>query len=85
MVDHAVAGGNGHGPEEGPVPSASEEIHLPGASYQPVLVAGGVTLAIVGVVISYVLLAIGLIITVATTVRWVRETREEISDLPLER
>jgi Flp pilus assembly protein TadB len=61
-----------------------EAIHLPGPSYQPVLVAFGLTLAIVGVVISSALVAIGLVITVVTVFRWIRDTRREISELPLE-
>lgn len=61
-----------------------EAIHLPGPSYQPVLVALGLTLAVVGVVISFALVAIGLVITVVTIFRWIRDTRREISELPLE-
>lgn len=83
MPDHPVGGGDGGAPEE-VVPRASEELHLPGPSYQPVLVAFGVTLALVGVVLTWVLVAIGLAITVVVTVRWVREAREEVADLPLE-
>ncbi len=61
-----------------------ESIHLPGPSYQPVLVAFGVTLAVVGVVLFPVVAVIGLVITVITLVRWVRDTRRETSELPLE-
>jgi Flp pilus assembly protein TadB len=61
-----------------------ESIHLPGPSYQPVVVAFGVTLAVVGVVLFPVLAVIGVVITVITVVRWVRDTRREISELPLE-
>jgi hypothetical protein len=61
-----------------------EVIHLPGPSYQPVLVAFGVTLTVVGVVISPILVGIGLVVTVITVVRWIRDTRREMSELPLE-
>jgi hypothetical protein len=61
-----------------------ESIHLPGPSYQPVLVAFGVTLTVVGVVLFPVLAAIGVVITVITVLRWVRDARREISELPLE-
>jgi hypothetical protein len=70
--------------EEPGVPPATEELHLPGPSYLPVIVAFGITLAIVGVVISYFIVAAGLIITVVGIVRWVRETREDMAELPLE-
>ena len=85
MADHPVRGGNGHVPESEVVPRPTEEVHLPGPSYLPVVVAFGITLALVGVVIGYVILAIGVVITVAAGIRWVRETREEMSELPLER
>jgi hypothetical protein len=70
-------------PEE-PAPPPGEPVHLPGPSYLPVLTAVGITLAIVGVVISWLVSAIGLVIAVIAVVRWIRETREDISELPLE-
>jgi hypothetical protein len=38
----------------------------------------------VGVVLFPVMAAIGLVITVIAVVRWIRETRAETSELPLE-
>ena len=67
-----------------PAPPAGEAVHLPGPSYLPVIVALGVTLAVVGVVVSLFLTAAGLLITAIAVVRWVRETREDISELPLD-
>ena len=64
--------------------AAGESVHLPGPSYQPALVAFGLTLAVVGIVLSPIVLVIGLVITVVTVVRWVRDTRREISELPLD-
>jgi hypothetical protein len=61
-----------------------ESIHLPGPSYQPVVVALGLTLAVVGVVIYPVMTVIGLVITAIAVVRWIRDTRRDISELPLE-
>ncbi len=68
----------------GEVPAAGEPIHLPDPSYLPVIVAAGTTLVLVGVVIHFALAAIGLAITVVATVRWIRQTREEMAELPLE-
>ena len=68
-------------------PSADEPgelIHLPGPSYLPVATAFGLTIAIVGVVLSWVIVAIGIVIAAIAIVRWIGETREEISELPLE-
>jgi hypothetical protein len=70
-------------PQEQPQPPG-EAVHLPGPSYLPVLTAAGVTLAIVGIVITWVLVVIGAVIALVAVLRWVREVREEISELPLE-
>jgi hypothetical protein len=66
------------------VPPPGEPVHLPGPSYLPVLVAFGTTIAVVGVVVNWVMFGIGLVIVVYTIGRWVRETREDVADLPLE-
>jgi hypothetical protein len=59
-------------------------VHLPDPSFLPVVVALGVTVAIVGVVVNWVLFGIGVAITVYAVARWVSSTREEIAELPLE-
>jgi Cytochrome c oxidase subunit IV len=63
---------------------AGEAVHLPGPSYLPVITAFGITIAVVGVVISWVLVVIGGVIALVAIYRWIRETREDISELPLE-
>ena len=78
MADERIHTG---GPE---APPAGEAIHLPGPSYLPVLTAFGITLVVCGIVLSLAMVAIGLIITVVAIWRWVRETRTEIAELPLE-
>ena len=69
---------------EGQPPPPLEQIHLPGPSYLPVTLAFGATVAIVGVVLSWVMFAIGLLIVIVTTIRWIRGAREEMAELPLE-
>jgi Cytochrome c oxidase subunit IV len=69
-------------PDDG-VPPAGEAVHLPGPSYLPVLTAFGVALALVGIVVVWVISVIGVVITVIAVARWIRETREGISELPL--
>jgi hypothetical protein len=71
-------------PENGQVPEPGEAIHLPDPTYLPIIVAAGVTVAIVGVVVHPFLLVAGVLITVVATTRWVRGTRRDISELPLE-
>jgi Cytochrome c oxidase subunit IV len=62
----------------------SEEVHLPEPSYLPALVALGVTLALVGVILTWFITGIGVVIAVVAIVRWIRQTREEMAELPLE-
>jgi uncharacterized membrane protein len=69
---------------EGALPPPSEEVHLPGPSYLPFLVALGITIMIVGVIMTWVIVVIGAIFFVPALVKWIRQTREEISQLPLE-
>jgi hypothetical protein len=68
---------------EGALPPPTEEIHLPDPSYLPVIVAFGITIMVVGVIKSWVVVAIGAIIFLVALVRWIRQTRDEMSDLPL--
>ncbi len=65
-------------------PPVGEEVHLPEPTYLPVLVAFGITLSLVGVLLTWFFTGIGLVITVWCIVRWIRETRSEIAELPLE-
>ncbi len=66
------------------VPPAGEAIHLPGPSYLPVVVALGVTIAVVGVVLNWFVFGAGVLITLISLVRWIGDTRRDIADLPLE-
>ena len=63
---------------------SGESIHLPGPSYQPVALAFGLTLAITGVVLFPPAVVIGVVIVLVTLFLWIRDTRREISELPLE-
>ena len=65
------------------VPPPTEQVHLPGPSYLPVIVAFGTTVALVGVLLSWYVFAIGVVILVISLARWIRDTREEIAELPL--
>jgi Cytochrome c oxidase subunit IV len=63
---------------------AGEAVHLPGPSYLPVATALGLTIAVVGVVLSWVIVGIGLVIALIVIFRWIGETRRETAELPLE-
>jgi small basic protein len=69
-------------PLDRPVPPAGEHIHIPGASAQPVLMAAAITLVLVGVTLGMPLLIAGLILFVWITVRWIKDTRREMAELP---
>lgn len=69
-------------PLDPPVPPAGEEIHLPGASLQPLLLAIGITLALVGITIGVFVSIVGLVMAVWVIIRWIADTRRDINALP---
>jgi len=71
-------------PLEPEVPPAGEEIHLPGPSIQPLLLAFGITIAIVGITTFFVLVVAGVVLSLGTILLWIRDTRRDIDELPLE-
>jgi hypothetical protein len=70
-------------PDGGP-PPPGEAIHLPDPSYLPVIVAAGISIALVGVVVNWVLCGLGVIVTVVAIARWIGQTRREMAELPLD-
>ncbi len=69
-------------PLDPPVPPVGEEIHLPGPSLQPLLLAFGITLALLGVTMGRFVMVSGLVLSVWVIVRWVADTRRDINALP---
>jgi hypothetical protein len=69
-------------PLDPPVPPVGEEIHLPGPSLQPILLAFGITLSLLGITMGRVVMVAGLILTVWVTIRWIADTRRDINALP---
>jgi hypothetical protein len=66
------------------VPPSGEDIHLPGPSIDPVLLAFGITIGIVGVTTFIGLTIAGVILSLWVTVRWIRGARKDIDELPLD-
>jgi Flp pilus assembly protein TadB len=64
------------------VPPAGEELHLPGPSLLPFLCALALTLVVVGTTISLWISVVGLIALVIIVIRWVADTRRDVSELP---
>jgi hypothetical protein len=71
-------------PLDRPVPPAGEELHIPGGSVQPLLLTVGITTALLGVTLHWVLLVAGLVLTVAVLAAWIRDARAEYEHLPLD-
>ena len=66
-------------------PPRGEPVHLPDPSYLPVLVALGITIAVVGVVVNWVMFGIGVAITVyCDRPLDLLDARRTSRDLPLE-
>jgi pilus assembly protein TadC len=63
-------------------PPPGEHIHLPGPSLQPILLAFGITLSLVGVTIGIFISIVGLLLTVGVIARWISDTRREMRALP---
>jgi hypothetical protein len=70
-------------PEQTP-PPVGEEIHLPGASLLPIINAAGITLAVIGLTLGWILSAIGIVLFLVTTIKWIASTRRDIQALPPE-
>jgi hypothetical protein len=66
------------------VPPAGEEIDLPGPSLQPLLLAVGLTITLLGVTSSLFLVIVGAVLSIAVIVRWIADTRRDIAELPTE-
>lgn len=66
------------------VPPVGEEVHLPGPSILPLLTAVGATLTLVGITTFIELTVIGGVMTIWCIVRWVKDTRNEVDELPLD-
>jgi hypothetical protein len=71
-------------PLEPDVPPAGEEIHLPEPSILPVVTAVGITLTLVGITTFIEFTIAGGLITIYAVVRWIKETRAELDELPLD-
>lgn len=65
-------------------PPVGEEVHIPGPTLLPFLTAIGITLIVIGTTINWIFSAIGGVIVILTTIRWIADTRRDIGELPEE-
>jgi Flp pilus assembly protein TadB len=66
------------------VPPAGEDVHMPAPSALPLINAAALAIAIVALTISWWVVAGALLVFLATAIRWIRDVRRDIADLPLE-
>jgi Flp pilus assembly protein TadB len=71
-------------PDQGTVPPVGEEVHMPGSSIIPLLNAAALACTIVSVTLSPVLVIAFGIAFIWTTAIWIRDTRRDIAELPLD-
>jgi hypothetical protein len=65
-------------------PPVGEEVHMPAPSALPLINAAALAIAIVALTISWYLVAGALIVFLGTAVRWVRDVKRDIAELPLD-
>ena len=70
--------------EQRGVPPVGEEVHMPEPSVLPLINAAALAITIVSITLSWYLVAAGGLVFLATTIRWIRDTRRDIANLPLE-
>ena len=66
------------------VPPAGEEVHMPAPSALPLINAAALAGTIVSITLSWWLVGILGVIFLATSIRWIRDVRRDIDELPLD-
>ena len=69
---------------EDKVPPAGEDIHLPGGSILPLLVAIAITFSIIGLTLSWWFSIFGVALFIVTVTLWIRDVRRDVDELPEE-
>jgi hypothetical protein len=70
------------GVQPDPAPPPGEQIHLPGGSIIPIVVAIGTTLLVIGTTIWWVWSLLGFVILVISIGIWIRDVRRDVDALP---
>jgi hypothetical protein len=71
-------------PRDSDIPPVGEEIHLPGPTIVPALTAIGITLALIGFTTYIELTIAGGVLVVGCVLAWIKSTRAEVDELPLD-
>ena len=67
-----------------PAPPAGDEIHLPGPTILPLVAAIAITLIVIGTTIGWIFSIVGGVVLVLVVIRWIRDVRRDIAELPEE-
>jgi hypothetical protein len=59
-----------------------DEIHLPGPSLVPMFTAAGISLGLIGLILGWPIVAVGGLIALIAVVKWIRDVRQDIEQLP---
>ncbi|HET9075151.1 MAG TPA: hypothetical protein VFN48_11270 [Solirubrobacteraceae bacterium] len=81
---HTSAAVNAVATHQNDVPPAGEDIHLPPGTPIPLLIAVGITMALVGSTTSWLWTYIGGAVFLVALVIWIRDTIAEVRHLPEE-
>jgi Flp pilus assembly protein TadB len=65
-------------------PPVGEEIHLPGPTLIPFVAGLAITLIVIGTTINLIFSAVGGVLLIVTTIRWIGDTRRDVASLPEE-
>lgn len=67
-----------------PAPPAGDEIHLPGPTILPLVAAIAITLIVLGTTIGWAFSIFGGVVLLLVVIRWIRDTRRDVAELPEE-
>ena len=70
--------------DNGAAPPIGEEVHMPAPSILPLINAAALALTIVSITLNHVITVVAGIVFLITVVIWIRDTRRDIADLPLD-
>ena len=65
-------------------PPVGEEVHMPASSILPLVNAAALSLTIVSLTLNHIVTVAAGIVFLITVVIWIRDTRRDIAQLPLD-
>ncbi len=69
-------------PDPKPKTNQREEFRLPGPSLSPLATAIGLSLLLVGLIVNWVIIAVGGLILIVSVLWWIAEAKRDFGQLP---